>query len=593
MTVKNKNPQCPTYPTKPEFHRYMTRKGSVYVLESNSLIFWKIFKESDIEGLKQGFTSSFKPQFRMQTPPSAVSVCLEATHKCCLYCDYCFVKNYYEKGLEGGHMSFESAKKFIDDHVRGDSIQIGFFGGEPLMNMELIVKVVDYCRGKYKSASFHVTTNAILLPKTSPALRANQTIGEYLNANNFSSIISIDGPAEVHDKYRKYRDGRGSHADVIRSMEYMRGSEFIKRTTLRGTFTSEIVNSPVSLKERLAYMHGLTYEGLGGYVSLEPVVLSETSCIDAGEDMALINVGDFMGKLKDQYYEATDWWIGEVKAGRKPTWHQIIKFIERLYWRIHAGSECGAGCGYLSLAPDETITACHRQHSSLIGHLRNGIDEELRAKWTDNRIYNRESCMKCPIRYLCGGGCREASVGEYGDIRKPVVADCKIKEIWTECAFHILDSLTEDEVERMVKNPRDNRKPNMPMKSQGGSGKPNSACNCGSDKKDQPQQQMTPEKMLANFMAHVSKDLTLVSFTIPGSGGVKSAFLDKIGKDNNVKVVHVKSEFNPMIMEQYSCFPGNVVLLQGGAIVKKWENDVGENEFKRLLNKLAKAQDKK
>lgn len=273
----------------------------------------------------------------------------------------CFVKNFYDGGLSGT-MSFETAKQFIDNYVKGDTISIGFFGGEPLMNMEVITKVVDYCKGKFKSSSFHVTTNSVLLPNTSPFIKQGQRIGEYLDENNFSSIVSIDGPESVHNKYRVYPNGSGTFKDVIHALEFMRGSNFLKRTTLRGTFTSEITSSSCSLKDRISFMNSLVYNGLGSYVSLEPVMLTENSCIDAGEDMAIMEKPDFMEALQSQYYEAAEWFIKEYQTGRKPSWHQIMMWVKRLYWRVHSCTECFTGDTKVSL-----LDGTERRMDELVG----------------------------------------------------------------------------------------------------------------------------------------------------------------------------------------------------------------------------------
>lgn len=576
----NRNPVVATIPEVPEFHIFRLKSGVCYLLEANSLMWWKVADDNEIEKIKENFKESFRPQFKFGMAQSCGAVCVEACHRCNLACEYCFVKNYYPEGLEG-ITQFETVKNFLDTYVKNESIQIGFFGGEPLTNMELVVKVYDYCRGKYKNPSFHVTTNGTLLPKKSPALPSNQTIGEWLNEKGFSSIVSIDGPREAHNLYRKYKDGRGSFDDVRKGLEFMRGSSFIKRTTLRGTFTSEIVHSPISLKDRLAFMNQLKYDGLGSHVSLEPVVLSETSCVSAGEDMSMMNKVEFLGQLRDSYYEAAEWYISEIKAGRNPAWHQVGKWIERVFWRVHAATECGAGTGYLSVNWKGDITACHREHSSYIGCLKTGIDEKLRAKWVDNRIYAREGCMECESRYICGGGCREASMGEYGNIRKPVVADCEIKRIWMDIAFQVIDTCPEESIAKLIPNPRDasdrRRRASVgisaPSVDKSKSGK---TCDCeknsGASSDPRTNQPRPIDKKMEAFQNHIRSGISVIFFY----DKEKDTDLVKLSEElsekvPSIKALRIQASFNANLLSMFSASSGDVIVIKNGSVVKNWK----------------------
>jgi len=438
-------PITPTYSAQPEFHVFDVQ-GQLYAFEANSLAFWKLSSLQDLDELKKTVTSTIKPQFMLSVPRCPRAFVLEATHRCPLSCDYCFLKHYYKD--QRSHMSFEVAKEFLDKYALTDNIMLGFFGGEPLLNMDLISRIVDYVKGKFRHCSLSVTTNGVLLTHKFNG----STIAQFLIKNGFSSIISLDGPPEVHNQHRIYANGKGSFDDVMAGLEAIRFSDLAKRTTLRGTFTSDILSSKYSLKDRVEFLTNLVYVGYASHMSLEPVCLTENSCISSKDQLAIFSDDKIMKGLEEQYFEATDWFISEINSGRRPVWHQITKFTERLLYAVHSGSECGAGKGYLSCGPDGSLYACHREMNSYIGNLKEGIDQELLAKWMDNRIYARKGCMSCNIRYLCGGGCRECSIGEYNDITKPLKFECDLRQIWVKCALKIIHSCPN--IKNVIRNPR-------------------------------------------------------------------------------------------------------------------------------------------
>ena len=132
-----------------------------------------------------------------------------------------------------------------------------------------------------------------------------------------------------------------------------------------------------------------------------------------------------------------------------------MKPLERLLYCLHAPSECGAGCGYMAVDPAGNIYGCHRESKSLIGHLDSGVDEELRAKWVDNRIYARPVCVACPIKHACGGGCRLDSLERYDDIHRPDEVGCFFKRVMFEEALWVLCELGPQRLQTLIRNPRD------------------------------------------------------------------------------------------------------------------------------------------
>lgn len=444
--IKNKSvfpmEECPA-----EYHIFEV-DGRRFAYETNSMAVGAIPPSGNIEDFCLDLPSH-RPLPLQKSNIKVRHVVLEATHACQLRCKYCFVDEYYPQGLDMSKMDFETARAFLSTHLKGDDVHIGFFGGEPLLNMGLIKEVVKYARDHYKHCSFGVTTNGLALLSK----HGGQTILDYLSENRFSGVYSIDGPKQAHDEMRVFADGSGSWDKVMESLLATKGSNF--RPTLRATFSVSIVNSGCSLKDRVEFLNGLFYDGIGSHVSVEPVALTESTCIRKPESGI---TADQVSRLESQYVSATKWLAEEFNAGRKPHWHQVVLYASRLFYRNHNMTECGAGKGYMAVNAKGEVFSCHREMNSRIGTVSGGLEPELRDKWMDNRIQNRSGCMECPIRFCCGGGCREESIGEFSDrmpedeaIKVPVPVQCSLKMLMFKSALLLLDGI---DAEKVLVDPR-------------------------------------------------------------------------------------------------------------------------------------------
>lgn len=385
----------------------------------------------------------------------------------------CFVHLYPELcGNDNTKMTFEMAKRAIDDLVdtRGH-ISVGFFGGEPMTNWPLIEKVTEYVfwlakqkspkcqtcdgRGKIRGGetcpaclgfgvmkpSMHITTNGTLFTPERV---------DFINRHGYSLIVSIDGTAKSHDVFRAYRDGRPSWHKVMEGLKLLKGTRVAESNTLRSTFTA---NSNESIAERLEFLNQLCDEEnpCASWVSVEPAALSHK---DPRKNPVLeIHVNNAWERFEQEYMEGADWYIKRALSGKMARWHNVSKTIERFLWAIHAASECGAGRGYLTCGGDGKIYACHRQGLSFLGTLSDGLDEQLRSDWLENRIYARKGCLTCPVRYSCGGGCREDSFADSGDIHIPSGVQCQLKQLWDHTALYIMASVPKTRLVEMVKDP--------------------------------------------------------------------------------------------------------------------------------------------
>ena len=391
----------------------------------------------------------YKPQFAFNHQTECRFLCLEVTHCCNLACAYCFVRNYYAD--QGGMMTMETARRAIDMIPPDRPLSIGFFGGEPLLNWKLIQAVVAYVSDladkRKVGKHFHIATNAILLD--------DERI-RFLDENGFSLVVSLDGPEEVHNRLRPAKSKAiNSQQATLASLRRFKDTKNLKhRTTLRSTYTG----LGADLVTRLEYLNALIQDGCAGHASVEPCSLNESACLRLPDGHPLAITPRHFDALKEEYHAAAEWYVAEIRAGKRPAFHHCMKPLERLLYTVHAPSECGAGCGYFSVDPAGNIYGCHRESKSLIGHLDTGIDEELRAKWRDNRIYARPDCVACPIKHVCGGGCRLDSLERHDDIHKPDKVGCFFKRRMFEEALWIMCELGPERLQTIIRNPREYRK---------------------------------------------------------------------------------------------------------------------------------------
>lgn len=431
-----------------------------------------------------------RPNFRRAPNPGPVKkLVLNVTHDCNLACRYCFA-SVHERGQA---MSAATARKAIEwafgnagaspagpkapspsrnkDVAAGSrhdsrlgagaTINVSFFGGEPLMNWPVVLEAMRFAEllaaNRGAKAKFHITTNASLLTA--------EMLGE-LKGRDCSFLVSIDGPQEIHDTWRPFRPASGlrspasqsSHASAMAALERLKTHGMNHRVSARATYPL----SDTRLVERLDYLYHLQRRGLIQGFSLEPAFMSEGCATDNGEI-------DWTAHAAE-YHDAAVWHVGRREAGSRkpeagtdggrrpeaggrngngktdhpspitynplPGYFYFNKIINRLRERKLTASECGAGCGYMTVGPDGTIYACHRETGTEIGHVDYGIDESKRAKWLDNRYYVRDGCSKCWARNICGGGCRQQSVSNGRPISQPTPDRCRLmRTLIKECLW--------------------------------------------------------------------------------------------------------------------------------------------------------------
>ena len=418
-------------------------RGKKFLYDGNSMDVFQVEDEDEASKIEL-----FKgvPQFPYFGSKFTRALVFEASHFCNIRCTYCFVDKFYKDKMT--HMSLDTAIEAFNRLVdvagcrQAGSFQAGFFGGEPLVNWDMIKKLVPYVNGVMNpvKVNWGVTTNAILM---------TEEIAKFMIHHGFSSIVSVDGPKDLHNRCRVYKDGRGSFDDVMNGLDILNSTGYN-----RSTFRSTYLPAETKILNRVKFLNDLCDEGKGNWVSVEPACLTESRCVANLPDGMVFNL-ESVRALEDEYLECADWFIDRVKAGKKPRFHNLYKPVERLLYHVHSPSECGAGSGYISVNPLGEIYACHREINSQIGSMSTGgMDERERAKWLDNRSYLSRKCNKCAMQWHCGGGCREAALGSTKNIHVPDPIGCTFRDLFFKAALWIISHCDRKQLMEQVPDPR-------------------------------------------------------------------------------------------------------------------------------------------
>lgn len=350
------------------------------------------------------------------------SMCLNVSHMCNLRCEYCFADGgSYNSKAE--NMSYEVAAKAIDMIIEKSAsrrnLEVDFFGGEPLLNFDVVKKTVAYARSREKECGkkfrFTVTTNAMAL---------NDDIIEFFNREMYNVVVSIDGRREVHDAVRKTAAGKGSFdtaiKNALRFKQLRKGQYYI-----RGTYTA--LNKDFAAD--VLYLNDLGFDQL----SIEPVVLPENHRL-------AIRSGD-IETLKAEYDKLAEEYIKRRKGEK---WFNFFHFMLDIYNGPCESKRlvgCGAGNEYVAVAPNGNIYPCHQfdgDEKFVIGNVLDGtFNTEIPRFFAENNLLKKEKCAKCWAKYYCSGGCAANAIKYGGGINKPYELSCELMRKRIECAIAV------------------------------------------------------------------------------------------------------------------------------------------------------------
>ncbi len=360
---------------------------------------------------------------------------LMVTHACNMRCRYCYGSDDRDGWQEATHlygarqagMTWETARKGIDFLFQASGAQkdlsVIFFGGEPLVEFDLIVQVVAYVRDKEretgKQVGFSVSTNGIGL---------SQKVVDFLLAENISCQISIDGPPAMHDRNRVLATGQGSYDRVMLGVQRLIDKR-PGRVPARVTVTAGQVDLP-------AVADHLMSLGFGS-IHIEPVI---------GTAGALSLGNADLQQFETQTEHLAHYLVRRIKDGRIFNFSNLVRHVRQI--RVvdqRLAHFCGAARTYVALAQDGAFYPCHRfvgMAEYRMGDLEQGFDDTLQRRILDLTVDDRPECRECWARYLCGGGCWKHSVDVHGDLaRSDLESSCRLIRHQIECAMAINGAL--------------------------------------------------------------------------------------------------------------------------------------------------------
>ena len=351
------------------------------------------------------------------------ALCLHVCHDCNLKCKYCFAKEgTYNTSRD--YMTKDVAKAAVDLLIEKSgsrhNLEIDFFGGEPLMNMDVVKYTVEYGHMRAKEAgkefSFTMTTNALLL---------NDENIEYLNREMDNVVISIDGREKVHNRVRLTRNGSDAYPAILRAAKKFRAVRGDKRYYIRGTFTAYNLDFSADVL-------ALADEGFD-QISMEPVVLPPDNEMAITEEK-VVTVLEEYDKLAEAY-------IDRRASGKWFNFFHFMIDLEDGPCIMKRLSGCSAGCGYLAVSPIGDIYPCHQfvgETDYKIGNVLDGtFDPSVGKVFSDITVYHKKQCEGCFAKYYCSGGCVAASHYYESDLFTPYKAGCAMMKKRLECSLGI------------------------------------------------------------------------------------------------------------------------------------------------------------
>lgn len=382
----------------------------IYELIDNNILFSKDIYEPFALG-----TNSTKKVIK--------ALCLHIAHDCNLACKYCFADEGEYRGGKRELMSYEVGKAAIDFLVKASdgrkNLEVDFFGGEPLMNLQVVKDLVLYARSLEKSFNkkfrFTLTTNGVLL---------KDDIYDFLNKEMSNIVLSIDGRKEVHDKMRPFRNGKGSYDFILPKYLDFVESRGHKDYYVRGTFTA---NNTDFFEDFISMMKA-------GFkrISIEPAVSFD------GEDFSLTQ--EQLPAIFKEYDRLAKYLAEENNDEELLFFHFMLDLTggpcmaKRL-------SGCGSGTEYLAVTPTGELYPCHQfvgNDDFYLGDVFQGIKNRGILKDFDKvNVYTKEDCKSCFAKFYCSGGCASNAYNATGDLYACHDMSCILERKRVECALMI------------------------------------------------------------------------------------------------------------------------------------------------------------
>ena len=360
------------------------------------------------------------------------ALCLHIAHTCNLNCSYCFASQGKYHG-DRAVMSFEVGKRALDFLIENSgtrrNLEVDFFGGEPLMNFDVVKQLVAYARSvekeKGKNFRFTLTTNGVLV---------DDDVIDFANRECANVVLSLDGRKEIHDRFRVDYAGNGSWEKIVPKFQKFVEARGGKNYYMRGTFT----HANPDFLEDIKVMLDLGFNEL----SMEPVVCAPGDPSElTAEDMEIV---------KKQYEDLAFLMLEKDREGKPFTfYHYMIDLTGGpcIYKRI---SGCGSGTEYMAVTPWGDLYPCHQfvgEEKFKLGNIWDGVtNKEIQGEFASCNVYAHEECRDCWARLYCSGGCAANAYHSTGSVTGVYKSGCELFKKRMECAIMVaVDRATREE----------------------------------------------------------------------------------------------------------------------------------------------------
>ena len=349
------------------------------------------------------------------------ALCLHIAHDCNLSCKYCFAGKGEYQGAKA-MMSYEVGKQALDFLIANSgnrrNLEVDFFGGEPLMNFDVVRRLVEYGRSKEeefgKKFRFTLTTNGILL---------NDEIAEFINKEMSNVVLSVDGRQAVNDFMRPSRNGKGSYEIFMPKYQKLAESREQKDYYVRGTFTRHNLD----FASDVLHLADLGFK----QISVEPVV--------AGEEEEYAIREEDIPVIKEEYDKLAKALIERKKAGKGVNFFHFNIDLSGGPCVAKRLSGCGSGTEYLAVTPWGDLYPCHQfvgKDEFLMGNVFDGVkNTDLRDEFKLCNVYAKDKCQDCFAKFYCSGGCAANSYNFHGKINDAYDIGCELQRKRIECAI--------------------------------------------------------------------------------------------------------------------------------------------------------------
>lgn len=381
----------------------------------------KLFSEDTYQNLAIDFKNR---------PTVIKAMCLHIAHDCNLACKYCFAGEGEYCG-DRSLMSFEVGKQAFDFLIANSgtrkNLEVDFFGGEPLMNFEVVKQLVAYAREQEKihnkNFRFTLTTNGVLL---------DEKVMDFANKEMYNVVLSLDGRKETNDRMRVSRNGKGSYDLILPKFKEMVKRRGDKEYYIRGTYT----HYNTDFTKDILHMADLGFTKL----AMEPVVASPDAPYALKEEDLPV--------LFDQYEKLAAEMVRREKNGKGFTFFHYMIDLEGGPCIAKRIAGCGVGTEYVAVTPWGDLYPCHQfvgDENYLLGNVFDGItNEEVRSRFKMCNIYTRPQCNDCFARLYCSGGCSANAYHATGSIEGIYELGCKLHRKRVECAIMMKVALAEE-----------------------------------------------------------------------------------------------------------------------------------------------------